>query len=160
MELIMALCLAISSLGISDSAKKTACDHMPYIVEQSKEAGFDPTLILSMMYVESRFKKNVVSRSGACGLMQLIPKWNKEKIDGKLVKHSCKKIMEPRRNIRLGVVALKRWLKATRSLDRALCGYNAGNVCRRKIKYPSKFGYVKAVRRVQKRIKKRLKESN
>lgn len=156
MELIMALCLAVSSLGISDSAKKTACDHMPYIVEQSKEAGFDPTLILSMMYVESRFKKNAVSRSGACGLMQLIPKWNKEKIDGKLVKHSCKKIMEPRRNIRLGVVALKRWLKSIGSLDRALCGYNAGNVCRKKIKYPSKFGYVKAVKRTQRTIVKRL----
>jgi soluble lytic murein transglycosylase-like protein len=156
MELIMALCLAVSSLGISDSAKKTACDHMPYIVEQSKEAGFDPTLILSMMYVESRFKKNVVSRSGACGLMQLIPKWNKEKIDGKLVRHSCKKIMEPRRNIRLGVMALKRWHKSIGSLDRALCGYNAGNVCRKKIKYPSKFGYVKAVKRTQRTIIKRL----
>ena len=159
MELIMSLCLAISSLGISDSAKKTACDHMPYIVEQSKEAGFDPTLILSMMYVESRFKKNVVSRSGACGLMQLIPKWNKEKINGKLVRHSCEKIMEPRRNIRLGIVALKRWLKSIGSLDRALCGYNAGNVCRKKIKYPSEFRYVKAVKRAQKRIRKRLKES-
>jgi len=155
MELIMSLCLAISSLGISDSAKKTACDHMPYIVEQSKEAGFDPTLILSMMYVESRFKKNVVSRSGACGLMQLIPKWNKEKINGKLVRHSCEKIMEPRRNIRLGIVALKRWLKSIGSLDRALCGYNAGNVCRKKIKYPSEFRYVKAVKRAQKRIRKR-----
>jgi len=129
---------------------------MPYIVEQSKKAKLDPTLILSMMYVESRFKKNAVSRSGACGLMQLIPKWNKEKINGKLVRHSCKKIMEPKRNIRLGVIALKKWLKATGSLDRALCGYNAGNICRKKVKYPSRFGYVKAVKRVQKRIRKSL----
>ena len=88
--------------------------------------------------------------------MQLIPKWNKEKIDGKLVRHSCKKIMEPRRNIRLGVAALKRWRKSIGSLDRALCGYNAGNVCRKKIKYPSKFGYVKAVKRTQRTIVKRL----
>lgn len=152
----MSLCLAISSLGISDSAKKTACDHMPYIVTQSKEAGFNPTLILSLMYVESRFNKNAVSRSGACGLMQLIPKWNKERINGKLVRHSCRNIMEPRRNIRLGVAALKRWLESIGSLDRALCGYNAGNVCRKKIKYPSEFAYVKAVKRVQKRIEKRL----
>ena len=159
MELILSLCLAVSSLGISDSAKKTACDHMPYIVEQSQKADFDPILILSMMYVESRFQKNAVSGSGACGLMQLIPRWNKEKIDGKLVRHSCKKIMEPRRNIRLGVVALKKWLKATGSLDRALCGYNAGNICRKKVKYPSKFRYVKAVKRAEKMIKQKLKES-
>jgi len=143
---------------MSDSAKKTACDHMPYIVEQSKESGFDPTLILSMMYVESRFKKNVVSRSGACGLMQLIPKWNKEEVGGKLKKYSCKEIMEPKRNIRLGIIALKKWLRSTGSLDRALCGYNAGNICRKKVKYPAKFRYVKAVKRVQKKINKSLAE--
>tara|TARA_Y100001970_G_C13899348_1_gene682799 strand:- start:290 stop:778 length:489 start_codon:yes stop_codon:yes gene_type:complete len=157
MELILSLCLAISSLNTSDAAKKTVCDNMPYIVDQSNKAGYDPTLILSMMYVESRFKKNVVSKSGACGLMQLIPRWNKERVNGKLVRHSCKKIMEPKRNIRLGIVALKRWQKSTGSLDRALCGYNAGNVCRKKIKRPSKFRYVKAIKRVQKRILKNLK---
>ena len=155
----MSLCLAVSSMGISSSAKKTACDHMPYIVEQSKASNFDPTLILSIMYVESRFKKKAVSRSGACGLMQLIPKWNKERINGKLVKHSCEKIMEPRRNIRLGVIALKNWLEATGDLDRALCGYNAGNICRKKVKYPARFPYVKAVKRAQKRIKNILNNS-
>ena len=152
----MSLCLAVSSLGISNSAKKTACNHMPYIVEQSKKAELDPTLILSMIYVESRFKENAVSGSGACGLMQLIPKWNKEKINGRLVRHSCKKIMEPKRNIRLGVIALKEWIRVTGSLDRALCGYNAGNICRKKVKYPSKFRYVKAVKRVQVKINKNL----
>lgn len=158
MDLVLSLCLAVSSLGITDGAKKTACDNMPYIVERSKEAGFDPTLILSMIYVESRFQKNAVSKSNACGLMQLIPKWNRERVNGKRIKYSCKKIKEPKLNIRLGIIALKRWLKSTKSLDRALCGYNAGNVCRKKIKYPSKFRYVKAIKRVQKRIKRNLRQ--
>ena len=171
MSLAMSLCLAVSSLGVSSDAKNTACKDMPYIVEQAKAEGFDPTLIVSMIYVESRFEKGAKSTGNACGLMQLIPKWNKEKVNGKLIKYSCEEIKDPKLNIRLGVKALKRWLKSTGSLDRALCGYNAGNICRKPrrskkdspnksfkkhIKYPSKFRYVKAVRRIERKVKRRL----
>ena len=156
MNSAIALCLVVSSLNITEEAKKTACDNMPHVINYSKAADIDPVLILSMMYVESRFQKNIVSRSGACGLMQLIPKWNKEEVNGKNIKYSCKEIMEPERNIRLGVAALKRWHKTTKSMDRSLCGYNAGNICRKKIKNPSKFRYVRAVRSTERRIRKAL----
>ena len=157
MELVIKLCLVISSLNISADAKKTACDYMPQIVKQSQEEKIDPITILSMMYVESRFKKNAVSKSNACGLMQLIPKWNKERVNGKLIKYSCNELKEPERNIRLGIKALKRWLKVTRgNMDRSLCGYNAGTICIKKVKYPAKFGYVKAVRRMERKIKRSL----
>ena len=168
MNLASALCLVISTFSIQDEAKETACEHMPYIVEVSEKEGIDPITILSMMYVESRFQKNAVSKSNACGLMQLIPKWNKETVNGKKIKYTCKEIMEPRRNIRLGIAALKRWKASTGSMDRALCGYNAGNICRKprrinadkEVKYirnASKFRYVKSVRRVERRIKKKLR---
>lgn len=156
MNLTVSLCLIISTLNITEGAKKTACDNMSHVINYSNAADVDPVLILSMMYVESRFQKNAVSRSGACGLMQLIPKWNKEEINGKRVKYSCKEIMEPERNIRLGVAALKRWYKATKSMDRSLCGYNAGNICRKKIRNPSKFRYVRAVRSIERKINKAL----
>tara|TARA_Y100000287_G_C14212685_1_gene351771 strand:- start:940 stop:1422 length:483 start_codon:yes stop_codon:yes gene_type:complete len=158
----------MSSMSMSDEAKKTACEEMPYIVEQAEAGGFEPTLILSMIYVESRFEKKARSKSNACGLMQLIPKWNKEKVNGKLIKYSCEEIKEPKLNIRLGIRALNRWLKSTRSLDRALCGYNAGNICRKRpkssdakyIKYPSKFRYVKAIKSVQRKIKRKIRLAN
>ena len=166
MNLASALCLVISTFSLQDDAKQAACEHIPYVIEVSEKEGFDPITILSMMYVESRFQKKAVSRSNACGLMQLIPKWNKETVDGKKIKYTCKEIMEPRRNIRLGIAALKRWRVSTGSMDRALCGYNAGNICRKPskkradkkyVKNPSKFRYVKSVRRMERKIKKRLR---
>tara|TARA_A200000159_G_scaffold164544_1_gene194613 strand:- start:4944 stop:5489 length:546 start_codon:yes stop_codon:yes gene_type:complete len=164
------LCITISSFGLSEEAKVTACNNMPLIVQQAQGAGFDPSLIASLIYVESRFEKNAVSKGGACGLMQLIPKWNKVKIKDKTIKYSCKALTEPKLNIRLGIIALKRWLKISRNnMNRALCGYNAGIKCIEKTKGgkgnseyimrdPTTFRYVKAVRRIQRKIDRKIKK--
>lgn len=167
MNLATMLCLTISSFGLSEEAKVTACSNMPFIIKQAESAGFKPSLIVSLIYVESRFEKKAVSKGGACGLMQLIPKWNKEKIRGKTIKHSCKALTDPKLNIRLGIIALKRWLKISRNdMNRALCGYNAGVKCTKRIrddrgrfkyilKNPSNFRYVKAVRRIQRKLERK-----
>lgn len=161
--------MTLSSFSLSAEAKATACTYMPLIVEQAESAGFDPGLIASLIYVESRFEKDAASKGNACGLMQLIPKWNKEKVEGRLKQYSCKELMSPELNIRLGIIALKRWVRiARKDTDRALCGYNAGTKCIKRVvinsnskyilKDPSNFRYVKAVRRTQRRIDRRLRK--
>ena len=157
MNLITALCMAVAALGVSKSEKRTACKYMPYIVQQSVKNNIDPSIVVSMMFVESSFQKKVVSHAGACGLMQLIPKWNPVKIKGKKHTYTCKELFHPRRNIKLGVRALKRWLNMPGiggNMDRALCAYNAGNKCRfpKHIRDASKTKYVKAVRKAQRKI--------
>ena len=165
MDLVAALCMAVASLGVSKSEQRTACRHMPYIVQQSAKQNIDPSLIVSMMFVESSFQKKVVSRANACGLMQLIPKWNPVKIRGKKKFYTCEELFQPRLNIRLGVKALKRWVRITRAesppdapvgdaLYRSVCAYNAGNVCRfrKRIKDPTKTRYVKKVLASQKKL--------
>jgi len=156
-SLVTALCLAVASLGVSKTEKRTACKYMPYIVQQSAQHNIDPSVVVSMMFVESSFQKKAVSPKGACGLMQLIPKWNSVKIRGKKHTYTCKELFHSRRNIRLGVRALKRWLNMPGikgDMDRALCAYNAGNRCRfpRRIPDASKTKYVKAVRKAQRKI--------
>ena len=89
--------------------------------------------------------------------MQLIPKWNSVKLRGKKRIYTCEELFHPRRNIKLGVRALKRWLNMPGikgNMDRALCAYNAGNRCRfpKRIPDASKTRYVKAVRKAQKKI--------
>ena len=92
--------------------------------------------------------------------MQLIPKWNPDRIRGKKKHYTCDEIKSPRRNIRLGIKALKVWLGYPGiggDMNRALCAYNAGNKCRvfknkTRFKNPDKLRYVKAVRRAQKKI--------
>jgi len=157
MSLVTALCLAVASLGVSKSEKRTACKYMPHIVQQSSHHNIDPSIVVSMMFVESSFQTKAVSPKGACGLMQLIPKWNSVKIKGKKHTYTCKELFHPRRNIKLGVRALKRWLDMPGikgDMGRALCAYNAGNRCRfpKRIPDASKTKYVKAVRKAQKKI--------
>lgn len=163
MGLVTALCLAVASLGISKAEKRTACKYMPYIVQQSAQHNIDPSVVVSMMFVESSFQKKAVSPKGACGLMQLIPKWNSVKIRGKKHVYTCKELFHPRRNIKLGVRALKRWLNMPGikgDMDRALCAYNAGNKCRfpQRIADASKTRYVKAVRKTQKQLARAMKQ--
>lgn len=170
MDLVSALCVAITTLGLSKSTEKTACRYMPEVVKQSDAKGIDPTLIVSMMYVESGFQKKAVSGAGACGLMQLIPKWNYTIHRGKKRYYTCEQLKKNTSlNIRLGVKALKRWAKIIEndnpkrdSLDtvnRAICAYNAGNRCRwvKRVKDPRKMKYVKAVRKTQRKILRSLK---
>ena len=157
MNLVAALCMAVASLGVSKSEKRTACKYMPYIVQQSAQHNIDPSVVVAMMFVESSFQKKVISPKGACGLMQLIPKWNSVKIRGKKHTYTCEELFHPRRNIKLGIRALKRWLNMPGikgDMDRALCAYNAGNRCRfpKRIPDASKTRYVKAVRKAQSKI--------
>ena len=105
MDLVTALCMAVASLGISAHKKKTACKYMPYIVQQSVKSNIDPSLVVSMMFVESSFTKKAISRKGACGLMQLIPKWNPVKIKGKKHILTCKELLC--RHMRYGVQSVE-----------------------------------------------------
>jgi soluble lytic murein transglycosylase-like protein len=44
--------------------------------------GIDPTLVLAVAAVESKFRPRAVNQStGATGLMQVVPKWHPEKVD-------------------------------------------------------------------------------
>jgi soluble lytic murein transglycosylase-like protein len=45
--------------------------------------GIDPLLVLSVVDVESNFNKYAKSKSGAVGLMQVVPRWHKKKIHGR-----------------------------------------------------------------------------
>jgi soluble lytic murein transglycosylase-like protein len=47
----------------------------------AKDRGIDPTLVLAVAAVESRFKPGAVNpATGATGLMQVVPKWHQDKV--------------------------------------------------------------------------------
>jgi len=56
------------------STEKIATDIYKSIIENSKKHDVEPELIAAMIKVESNFKHNTISTSGARGLMQLMPK--------------------------------------------------------------------------------------
>lgn len=72
-------------------------DHL--IAQHAEEAGFDWRVVAALIFEESRFDHNRVSRAGAYGLMQVMP------FTARLV--GTKNYQEPRDNIEAGVKYLR-----------------------------------------------------
>ena len=74
-ELILALCLSVPVLGMSAYKNKKACQYMPQIAKSAKKYKIKPEILVSLIFVESSFRKKSVSSKGACGLTQVMPKY-------------------------------------------------------------------------------------
>lgn len=100
--------------------------YYPIVVKISLKYEVDPLLVKAVIVAESGFNANAVSRVGAQGLMQLMPRTAKELgvIDS----------FNPEHNIDGGVKYLKKLLdKYQGNVEIALAAYNAG--CRNVRKY-------------------------
>ena len=89
---------------------------------ESKRAGLDPHLVLSVIDVESKFRKYAVSRAGARGLMQVMPFWTKELGEASGPTHN---LFNERTNLRYGCTILRHYLDREKGdMQRALGRYN------------------------------------
>ena len=86
---------------------------------EAMRAGLDPHLVLAVIDVESRFHKYAVSRSGARGLMQVMPFWVKE------IGAPGQNLFHERTNLRFGCTILRHYLdRENGNLANALARYN------------------------------------
>lgn len=96
---------------------------------EATRAGLDPQLVLSLINVESAFKKYAVSSVGARGYMQIMPFW------AKAIGSPDHNLFDMRLNLRYGCTILRHYLDIERgNLFRALGRYN-GSLGR--AKYPN-----------------------
>ena len=88
----------------------------------SRKHGFNPYLVMAVIFVESRFYRRAVSGKGACGLMQVnVPVWKDA------LNIDRRRIFQVDYNIELGLTILKGYLMETRGdIIRALILYNNG----------------------------------
>jgi soluble lytic murein transglycosylase-like protein len=85
-----------------------------------KETAVDPLLILAVISVESRFNPIAESTFGAKGLMQVIPKFHKDK----LAEHgSDEALLDPEVNIKVGSQVLREYLRRFGDTETALQAY-------------------------------------
>ena len=120
---ITTVCLAAHVFGMSNADE--VCQQSEIVVELSEKYDIAAELIISLVYHESRWNPKVVSRAGACGLTQVIPKWSRNP------RLTCKQLKEdPILSLRTGIGTLNRILLAKRyangNMKVALCMYNAG----------------------------------
>lgn len=90
----------------------------PIVEKYAKQYDLDPILIEEVIRQESNFKPTAVSRSGAQGLMQLMP--------GTADMLGVSDSNNPRQNVRGGSRYLAEQLTTFGRLDLALAAYNAG----------------------------------
>ena len=89
------------------------------IHREATKAELPPELVLAVIDIESRFDHFAISRSGAQGLMQVMPFWLKE------IGHEDDNLMDIDTNLRMGCTILKYYIDMEKGhLRRALARYN------------------------------------
>lgn len=103
--------------------------HSEYIEEYAYEYNLDPWLVVSVIWVESKFDEKATSSKDARGLMQITPetgKWISKNM--KLDSFDSEQLYDPETNIKLGCWYLDS-LKTqfNNELSVAIAAYNGGS---------------------------------
>ncbi len=98
----------------------------PVVRRESANNGVDPMLVAGLMRQESTFQPDALSRAGAIGLMQVLPKTGRKLARQLRVRYVRAKLYEPEYNLRFGTLYLAGLLKAYGSPEAALGAFNAG----------------------------------
>lgn len=153
------LCAAAAALGLGDNPQNAefACKNMTHLVEQTSSHDIDPALMVSLIHHESRWKPKTISRSNACGLTQVVPKWTGGRASaGK--KYTCDDLMDATTSITAGSEILSFWIRSygRGSIKIGLCGYNAGYRCKGSNPNESGMNYSRKVRKTQRQITRHI----
>lgn len=98
-----------------------------YVVKYSNELNIDPMLSYAIIKTESNFKTEVISKSGAVGLMQLMDNTAKEQAQKLNVEYTNETLLNPEKNILLGLNYFSTLLnKFNQNYILAFTAYNAG----------------------------------
>ena len=91
---------------------------------EAGEAGLDPLLVLAVISIESRFNPLAQSGMGAKGLMQIIPRFHREKLAEHGGDHA---VLDPESNIRVGTQILQEYIHRKGTLEAGLQFYNGAS---------------------------------
>ena len=101
-------------------ADGAAADVVRTAFREGGRNGLDPLLILAVIAVESRFNPFAASEQGAVGLMQIVPRFHKDKLPDE----GAPAMLEPEANIVVGTRILKDSIRRGGSDEAGLQLYN------------------------------------
>ncbi|MDJ0497476.1 MAG: lytic transglycosylase domain-containing protein [Acidimicrobiia bacterium] len=109
--------VSMSQVSWTEQLPDAAAEWIPTIERAAEQAGLDPRLLAAMVWQESRFHPEAVSRSGAIGLSQLMPATADELgVDPH----------DPVQNLEGGARFLAWTIEEFGSIELGLAAYNAG----------------------------------
>jgi len=97
-----------------------------YVRRYAEQNGVDPMLVAGLIKQESIFQNDAISRAGAIGLMQVLPKTGRKMARRLKLRYSREKLFDPEYNIQVGTLYLSDLLKQFGSQEAALAAFNAG----------------------------------
>lgn len=98
--------------------KDIAQNYAKWIFESAYKEKIDPSLLLAIISVESKFDYQAISNANAVGLMQIIYSWHKEKVKNKV------DLYDPETNIKIGAKIIREYLDRSSNTVEALLRYN------------------------------------
>ncbi|MDD5644287.1 MAG: lytic transglycosylase domain-containing protein [bacterium] len=103
-------------------------NHRREIRKISDEYNIDPLLVASIIFAESKYKNNIVSKAGAVGMMQLMPSTALETAKKHSIPYGGRETLtDTSTNIRLGSAYFSDLLEYYgRDMVKSLAAYNAG----------------------------------
>jgi len=122
--LIVAVYLTVSLAFASTADAATRAQIKQVVVEESLRTQVPPELALAVAKIESDFQAKALSKAGARGVMQIMPKTARGEFGV-----SANQLWKPRLNVRLGLEYLERlYHQYGRRWDLALSHYNGGTL--------------------------------
>ena len=97
-------------------------DYLPICNEIGEKYGICPELIQAIVEKESNYNENAVSSHGAIGLMQVIPRWNQDRMD----RLGVTDLTDPYQNILCGTDLISELADKYEDLYLVLMCYNQG----------------------------------
>ena len=92
---------------------------LKHIHQEATRVQLQPELVLALIEVESHFDSYAISKSGAQGMMQIMPFWLDE------IGHPDDNLINMKTNLRMGCTILKYYMKMeSNDLHKALARYN------------------------------------
>ena len=150
MTLAELLCAAYISFGYPNA--ELMCKSADTVVEASYEHKVSATIMTALIFYESRWKPSAISKSNACGLTQVLPKYTRNP------RLTCEELLEPKTSIQAGSKALGKWLRGygRGKYKIALCGYNKGYRCKGKEPHQGAMRYAKRIMKMSRKLKRRM----
>ena len=101
---------------------------IPIVYKSAQKYNMDPALIMAVIEIESKFDAKAVSKAGAIGLMQIMPKTAKSlSRELNIKKYNKNSLYNPEINIKIGTYYLKKLLQEfNNDIDLSLGAYNGG----------------------------------
>ena len=125
-------CSSVVPEGVSLSKHryKLACKSQSIIEKEAEKYNLSPELLAALIFVESGWNRKAVSKAGACGLTQVIPKWTGPPVTSR--KYTCSELKKPKVSIQVGAKILDYWIRkyGNGNIKVGLCGYNSGYRCK------------------------------